>query len=210
MLGFFDESGDPGLKVGRGSSRYFVAAIVTFVDENEATRCDRRIDSLRDELSLSHSYEFHYGKNSRKYRETFLRAVDGYAFGYHAVVLDKDPEKLANAGVGSGELYNYVVGLLFGMAREHLRELTVVMDSRGSRKFRADIATYLRNSLRTAGGEGVIKHLNIQDSHRNNLLQLADYVASILNRVAAGDRYAQDLHDRYLRRKQVTLNRWPS
>ena len=209
MLGFFDESGDPGLKVGRGSSRYFVAAIVTFVDESEATRCDRRIDSLRNESGLSHSYEFHYGKNSRKYRDAFLRAVDAYTFGYHAVVLDKDPAKLANAGIGSGDLYNYVLGLLFGMAREHLRELTVVMDSRGSRKFRADIATYLGNSLKAAGREGVIKRLNIQDSHRNNLLQLADYVASILNRVAEGDKYAQDLHDRYLRRKRVTLHAWP-
>ena len=36
MLGFFDESGDPGLQVGGGSSRFFVAALVTFAEDFES------------------------------------------------------------------------------------------------------------------------------------------------------------------------------
>lgn len=209
MLGFFDESGDPGLKVGQGSSKYLVAALVTFVDEREALLCDQRISSLRDESGLSYSYEFHYGKNSRRYREAFLRTVAPYAFGYHAIVLDKDPSKLASAGMRSVNLYNHLIGLLFGMAQEHLSELAVVMDKRGSRKFKTEIAAYLRNTLQSTGREGLVRRLSVQESHRNNLLQLADYVASILNRVVEGDTYAINLHDQYLSRKRVTFDFWP-
>ena len=40
MLGFLDESGDTGLKVSSGSSPFFVVALVTFDDDEEALRCD--------------------------------------------------------------------------------------------------------------------------------------------------------------------------
>ena len=143
MLGFFDESGDPGLKVGQGSSRYFVAALVSFKDEIEALTRDRRISLLRRESRLPATYEFQFSKNSRRHRQSFLQAIEPFSFGYHAIVLDKDPGKLDLAGIGSANLYNYVAGLLFGMARENLSDLTVVMDQRGSRKFRREISTYL-------------------------------------------------------------------
>jgi hypothetical protein len=58
MLGFFDESGDTGLKINSGSSRYFAVALVTFADDDEAIRCDRRIIELRNELRLDPSYDF--------------------------------------------------------------------------------------------------------------------------------------------------------
>ncbi|NNN06950.1 MAG: DUF3800 domain-containing protein [Elusimicrobia bacterium] len=36
MLVFIDESGDTGLKVAQDSSEYFVVALVTFEDHDEA------------------------------------------------------------------------------------------------------------------------------------------------------------------------------
>ena len=80
MLGFLDESGDTGLKIGSGSSRYFVVALVTFEDDSEALCCDHRINHLRQELRLSSVYEFHYSKNSKRIREEFLKAVSGFDY----------------------------------------------------------------------------------------------------------------------------------
>ena len=40
MLVFVDESGDPGMKLGAGSSDLFVLTAVLFQDRDEALRCD--------------------------------------------------------------------------------------------------------------------------------------------------------------------------
>lgn len=53
MLVFLDESGDPGLKIIQGSSRYFVIALVVFQDEEETTAIDQRLQLLRRELHLN-------------------------------------------------------------------------------------------------------------------------------------------------------------
>ena len=50
MLVFIDESGDSGLKVTQGSSRYFTVSLVVFEDHDEALACDKRIELLKREL----------------------------------------------------------------------------------------------------------------------------------------------------------------
>ena len=44
MLVFIDESGDSGLKINNGSSRYFAVSLVIFADDNEANACDKKIE----------------------------------------------------------------------------------------------------------------------------------------------------------------------
>ena len=209
MLGFFDESGDPGLKTGDGSSRYFVVALVTFDDDAVALACDRRIDRLRSDLRLPSRYEFHFGKNSRKVREAFLRAVQPFDFQYHLFALDKEPGKLRGISLNPNDLYQYTAGLVFENASYHLKAAIIVMDKRGDKKFRDELFRHLRHSVRFPGGQRAIKKLKQQDSHRNNLLQLADYVASIGNQVLSGNRETIALAERYLRNKEVTRGVWP-
>ena len=52
MLVFIDESGDPGFKLGRGSSPVFVVAMVVFDDRMEADLVDREIEGLREPTRL--------------------------------------------------------------------------------------------------------------------------------------------------------------
>ncbi len=210
MLGFFDESGDPGLKIGRGSSRYFVTALVTFEDDLAALECDRRISRLRGELNLPDSYEFHFGKNSWRVRVAFLEAVQLYDFRYHIAALDKEALNQGNAPLRSaGELYRYAAGLLLENAKAYLSEVNVIADRTGNRRFRDDLARHLRNSVNQSRGERVIKSVRLQDSHRNNLLQLADYVASVGNQAIHGKAEAVALQEQYLRRKEATRLTWP-
>lgn len=49
MLVFIDESGDPGLKIEKGSSRYFTVSLVVFEEHDEALACDQRINLLKRE-----------------------------------------------------------------------------------------------------------------------------------------------------------------
>ncbi|HNU81404.1 MAG TPA: DUF3800 domain-containing protein, partial [bacterium] len=82
MLVFIDESGDSGLKIEKGSSRYFTIGLLVFEDNEEALNCDQRIKSLKKELGLPENYEFHCKRNSDKVRRAFLVAVSPYNFFY--------------------------------------------------------------------------------------------------------------------------------
>ncbi|MGB9898912.1 DUF3800 domain-containing protein [Thermanaerothrix sp.] len=55
MLAFIDESGDTGLKVDKGSSYFFVVAMVVFENHEEALNCDNKIEKLKMDLNLKKS-----------------------------------------------------------------------------------------------------------------------------------------------------------
>lgn len=82
MLVFIDESGDSGLKIHEGSSRYFSIALVIFEENEEATACDQRIELLKRELGWREGSEFHFKKNSDRVRKAFLHAIVPYNFFY--------------------------------------------------------------------------------------------------------------------------------
>ena len=98
MLVFIDESGDSGLKISQGSSRYFSIALVIFEDHEEANACDQRIELLAKEIGWDASSEFHFKRNSDKVRKAFLSAVAPYHFFYYGIVINKDPQKLYGEG----------------------------------------------------------------------------------------------------------------
>lgn len=210
MLGFFDESGDPGLKIDAGSSRFFVVALVTFDADDEALQCDRRIDALRGELPQPAGYEFHFAKNPWKIREDFLRAVQPFDFRYHLFILDKELALRQGQSLPNPEaLYQDTVRLLLENAKPYLSEIALLIDKGGYRENRGKLFRRWRNNAGFAGGQPVIKGIKQQDSHRNNLLQLADYVASISNQAISRKREAKQLQERYLERKEVTRGIWP-
>ncbi|MFA5271098.1 MAG: DUF3800 domain-containing protein, partial [Candidatus Omnitrophota bacterium] len=78
MLVFVDESGDPGLKLEDGASRYFIIGVIWFEDHDEANACDQRISLLRRELGYGADFEFHFSHNSKRQRLAFLQAVSPY------------------------------------------------------------------------------------------------------------------------------------
>lgn len=209
MLVFLDESGDPGRKLDRGSSPLFTVVMVTF-DENEmAAACDERINLLRYELSIPKDYEFHFTSNSRKVRLAFLEAVAPYEFFYHAFALNKDPNKLYGAGFNFKEsLYKYVCGLVFENAKPYLLDATVVIDKSGDRTFRNQLAAYLRRKMREAG-RNLIRKVKMDDSANNNLLQLADYVAGVVNRHVQ-EKPDATMYRRLIASHEITLRVWPS
>jgi hypothetical protein len=112
MLVFIDESGDSGLKLEQGSSKYFTIALVAFEDREEAIACDQRIGLLKRELGWSGNSEFHFNKNSIRVRKIFLEAVLPYDFFYYGVVIDKDPKKLYGQGFRNKKsFYKYACSL---------------------------------------------------------------------------------------------------
>lgn len=206
MLVFIDESGDSGLKIEKGSSRYFTVGLVVFEDNDEAISCDQRIRLLKKELGLLENYEFHFKRNSDKVRRAFLAAVSPYSFFYYGIVINKNPEELWGEGFRNKEsFYKYACGLVFENAKEKLEQATVVIDESGNLDFKRQLAKYLR--LKT--NKGTIRKVKMQRSESNNLLQLADYVASVINRSVQNKRKWSDEYRKIIAHREIYVQIWP-
>ena len=208
MLIFIDESGDTGLKIKEGSSPNFVIALVIFEDNEEALACDQRIKLLKRELNLPESFEFHFHRNSRRVRESFLRAVLPYQFFYYGIVINKT--KLFGEGFKNKEsFYKYACGLLFENAKEKLENATVLIDESGRELFKYQLASYLRKKFNTPEGKKHIKKVKTQNSKGNNLLQLADMMAGAINRSLDGRKKDQDYFRKIIKSREIYVQIWP-
>jgi len=208
MLVFIDEAGDTGRKIEKGSSQLFIISLVMFDDYEEATTCDQRINLLRRELKLSENFEFHFVHNSQRVRKTFLKAIQPYNFVYFAVVLDKDPQKLWGPGfLTKDSFYKYACQMVFTNASPYLNKAIVVLDKSGSPDFRNRLAKYLRQRINT-GDRMAIKKIKQQRSSSNNLLQVADYIAGVINRKFQNKKDWQAYYG-FIASKEIWVQKWP-
>ncbi len=207
MLVFIDESGDPGLKVSQGASAYFTVSLIVFEDADEAVACDQRIELLRREIGWKPGSEFHFHRNSDKIRDAFLKAVQPYSFFYYGIVINK--AKLYGEGFKNKEsFYKYACRLVFENAKEKLHDATVILDQSGSEDFRNQLRTYLKKHMNYQKNK-LINKVKMQDSARNNLLQLADYVASIINRSVQQQKNKADGFRKIIAHREIFVQVWP-
>lgn len=205
MLVFIDESGDTGRKINKGSSKYFVIALVTFEDNEEAIACDQRINLLRKELRLPENYEFKFSKLRKDQRRAFLCAINPYSFFYFGIVINKDPKKLYGSGFNVKEsFYKYTCSLVFENAKPYLKDSTVIIDGSGSREFKRQFQSYLKKKVGI-----IIKKVKIQSSHLNNLIQLADMVVGSIHR-SYGQKEDKRIYRSIIKPREIKVQVWPS
>ncbi|MFH1233777.1 MAG: DUF3800 domain-containing protein [Patescibacteria group bacterium] len=206
MLVFIDESGDSGLKIEEGSSRYFTVGLVMFEDSDEALSCDQRIQLLKKELGLPENAEFHFKRNSDKVRRAFLSAIAPYNFFYYGIVINKDPGKLWGEGFRNKEsFYKYACSLVFENAKEKLDKAIIVIDESGSLDFKRQLTKYLRRKM----SSGTIKKVKMQRSCGNNLLQLSDYIAGVINRSVQNKRKWANEYRKIIAHREIYVQIWP-
>jgi len=209
MLVFIDESGDPGLKIEKGSSKFFTVSLVIFEDKDEALACDQRITLLKRELGWKEDSEFHFKRNSDNVRRAFLKAVAPYNFFYYGIVINKDPKKLWGEGFrNKSSFYKYACSLVFQNAKDKLENSTVVIDRSGNLDFRRQLAKYLRRKLNEEGKK-LIKKVKMQRSRGNNLLQLADYIAGVINRSVQSRKKFAIEYRRIIAHREIYIQTWP-
>lgn len=182
MLVFVDESGDSGLKLGKGSSEFFVLTLVIFTGNEQANTSDMAVDAIRTILNLNDRTEFKFNKLNDKGRRYFLSSVSNHQFTYYSVVINK--AKLTGKGFSFKEpFYKYVCQIAFNNCREYLQDATIVIDGSGSREFRQQLQTYIKGKINDKNElRACIKKVKIDDSKKNNLLQLADMICGAVAR----------------------------
>ena len=209
MLVFVDESGDPGLKLDQGSSKYFIVTIVLFEEDEEAEAAELRINLLRRELRLASNFEFHFSENKATIRTAFLKAIEPYNFFYFGIVINK--EKLYGEGFKFKEpFYKYACGLVFENAKQYLYQATVIFDGSGSKDFRRQLHRYLKRKINHKDRRySYIKKVKIQDSSRNNLIQMADMICGAIRRSFRSDAKQDQQYRDIIRHREIYVQFWP-
>jgi hypothetical protein len=192
MLVFIDESGDAGLKIDEGSSSHFVVTLVVFEDKAEAFKVDEHFIELRKQLKLHKEFEFHFTKLSDKLRKHFLNEVSQFEFKYFSFIIHKKifDENLIKHG---REFYKFAFKEACLLAKDFLADSTLIIDGQSSREFRQEFEKHLKSNLNT-DNHWRIKKMKMQDSHKNNLLQLADMVCGAVASAFRDDKYKSDIY----------------
>jgi Protein of unknown function (DUF3800) len=205
MLVLVDESGDCGLKFDRGSSEYFVCVAVLFSDGRAADACDKSIDGLRCELRQSRGFEFHFSHCSEKVRRAFLKTVDAADFKYAGIVVEK--KRVCDGHfVNPKQLYEFAVRLACEPVRHLFKDVKVIIDKSGDRKFKTQLEKNLKAHMINAEGVCGIRNVTMEASHSNNLVQLADMICGAIGRSStAGD----DSYRTLVTRHETLIQQWP-
>lgn len=175
MLVFIDDSGDPGFKLKKGSSKVFIIAMVIFKDNLEAEKTSVAIKELRRKLKMSDLSEFKFNKSSKKFRIAFIDTVKKFDFKIRAIVVDKSLIYGQRLKTHKENFYNYVIMQILKNSKS-IKNAKLKFDKRGELELRNQLRVYLSRELDNKKNK-VFKDLKFVDSRQNTLIQLADMVA---------------------------------
>lgn len=197
------------MKLGKGSSDYLIITMVVFDTMEDASVVELEMMTHRQRIGWKKTREFHFNKMEPRYREQFLEAIAPLNFRYYTMVMNK--ANLQHEGFQNpASLYKCTCNYLFGNAKHHLRDATVVVDGSGSKQFKKEFTTYLRRraNQHIEGEEQLIKKVKVQDSDKNNLIQLADMCCGAVARSFTRKADAK-VYRGILRKREACVQVWP-
>lgn len=100
--------------------------------------------------------------------------------------------------------------MVFENAKEKLLNAIVVIDESGNLDFKHQLANYLRRKLNLKSSPNLIKKVKMQRSTSNNLLQLADYVAGVINRSVMHKKKFAGEYEKAIAHRKIRVQIWPN
>jgi hypothetical protein len=192
MLVFIDESGDPGFKLGKGSTAIFVAALVAFRDHDQARAAHDAIEAVAARLRFY--TEFKFNKCRDEIRDAFFEAVRPFDFCVRAIVVRKELIYSTHLRSQKEAFYSFFIKSMLKFDDGLLEAARIVIDGSGDRGFRHELETYLRRDL----GRGKVRKIRFRNSESDRLVQLADMCAGAIARS-----YKVDKNDQFRWRKML-------
>lgn len=181
MLIFIDDSGDPGFKLDKASSQFFVISLLIFDDSLEAEKMAVAIKDLKRKLKFPDNLEFKYAKSSPKVRKEFLKTISSFSFRIRALVVDKNFIYSRELTGKKERFYAYFIKCAIKYSGGTIFDAKIKIDGSGDRAFRKQFQTYLRKEL-NSGEIKVMKNCKFIDSKSNVLIQAADMIAGCIRR----------------------------
>lgn len=201
QLIFIDDSGDPGFKKGVSSSHFLLAAAL-FMDSDTAKAVNDAITDYRRSLGWRDDYEFKFAKIRKDIITELLKIVTHYDFQIYAVYVNKENyTNLFRFCLDSEKFYNWATKEL--LATMPLAEARVKIDGKYNKQYKLHVKTYIRKELNTKSRKVAV--FGVQDSKRDNLIQLADIIAGSIHRSFQSDKTDSEKYISIIKKKIVTL-----
>jgi hypothetical protein len=181
VLVFIDESGDPGFKISKGSSPFFVIALVVFDENLDAEETALKIKKLRKTIRKSEFFEFKFNKCNKQFREAFLNEIKDSQFRIRAIVFDKNIVYSSHLRLDKEDFYNFALRQVLEHNNNTIKNAKIRLDGRGEKAFRQQLTNYLRMSLNSQTNK-IMKNLRFRNSKTDVLIQMADMVAGSIRR----------------------------
>ena len=177
QLIFIDDSGDPGFKFNRGSSRYFVIACVIFDSKISAEYTSASIKMLKEQMGWKQEREFKFHRANDEQKKLFFNTIKKHTFKVWAIVVDKN--KITEPALKKSEsFYNYVIKeALDGYT--NMKKARISLDGSGNKSFRKKSTTEIRKTINKNNCRMV--EFRLVDSKSEVLIQLADMIAGVIN-----------------------------
>lgn len=186
---YIDDSGDPGTKMGAGSSAHIVFLGVYFKSEKHAKETSKQIDSLRESLAWKNTSEFKFRKTKSSVKELFFSRVLPKGCAVYSIVAAKENLPMRKPD----QISNYTILELLRSINPGV-STRIYIDGEKGKKYTRKVKTYLRQNL----APGTVKSLEFRDSIRDNLLQLADMLVGAV----------ADIHKSRYSRYQYVVDRY--
>ena len=207
MLVFIDDSGDPGFKLNKGSSKVFVISCVIFDDELEAEKTAVAIKEFRRKMKFPDTMEFKFNKSSRKIRKGFLTEISKYKFRIRAIVMQKEKIYSWELKKSKESFYSYAIKMVLKYDNKTLKNAKIKLDGHGERIFRRKLTTYLRRELNVRQKK-VVSQLRFVNSKTNVLIQMADMVAGSIYRKYTSNKKDADIYYSILKKHRKIQDCW--
>jgi hypothetical protein len=193
MHAFVDDSGDPGMKLERGSSRFLVLAACIFRDPLHIEHAAQAIRDCRDSLRRGERWEFKHAKTSDDVKDEFFNATKQLKYDVRAIVIDKQRLRSDALMTRPGYLQNYAIVQIFSHTLGTVQDATLVIDGDAKRALRLKSVSYFLREVNDKA-PGTLRKVSYDDSTRNPLIQLADMTAGAIRRHYEHPEKANNLH----------------
>ena len=161
MLGYMDESGEPG--VANHDNDYLVVSLVVFESQDTADKCSAGIERLRTRLNLPLNYEFKISRNSNKVKTAFIALMVNLDFRIITVSIRKNDFKKTAS-------YKRIAEHIVNEIEMNCPGIRILQDKNPI--LYKELETLFKKSK-----SGI--SIKMANSHSNNLLQLADYITGL-------------------------------
>jgi hypothetical protein len=181
-----DDSGDPGFKLDRGSSRYFVIACVIFDTTESAEAVMGAMKHVRQELGWNKKHEFKFNKLRSKDIKITLSVVADLDFRIRAVVVDKTLVQSHELRTKPSSFYNFIIKEVLSKT-ETLHNAKVILDGDSDKTYRKQVGAYFRKEINSPTNHK-ISDFSTVDSRKDILVQLADLTVGSIYRSLQTDK----------------------
>jgi len=105
----------------------------------------------------------------------------------------------------------YICSLVFQNTKRYLDQAIVIFDGSGSKDFRRSLQRYLKQKINDKNiGYSYISKVKIQDSVKNNLIQMADMICGAVARSFKSNHKNDWQYRNLIRHREIYVQFWPT